>query len=86
MCASSDKLRKQVIKSKSEFLFHTYKQMEDKVNKVSIDRKRDCFTNKICFHKGDIKSTWKTGNLVPNKNKKPGKLRLSMLMGKILKQ
>ena len=67
MCASRDKLRKQTIKSKSEVLFDAYKQMKNEVNKVNIDLKRDYFTNKIASHEGDIKSTWKTINLVLNK-------------------
>ena len=70
MCASRDKLRKQAIKSKSEVLFDAYKQMRNKVNKVNIDLKRDYFTNKIASHEGDIKSTWKTINLVLNKKSK----------------
>ena len=82
ICASRDKLRKQAIKSKSEVLFDAYKQMRNKVNKVNIDLKRDYFTNKVASHEGDIKSTWKTINLVLNKNQKPRKLRPLMLMGK----
>ena len=70
MCASRDKLRKQAIRSKSEVLFDAYKQMRNKVNKVNIDLKRDYFTNKITFHEGDIKNTWKTINLVLNKKSK----------------
>ena len=85
MCASRDILRKQAIRSKSEVLFGAYKQMRNKVNKVNIDLKRDYFTNKITFHEGDIKNTWKTINLVLNKNQKPRKLRLLMLMGKNFK-
>ena len=70
MCTSSDKLRKQAIKSKSEVFFDAYKQMRNKVNKVNIDLKREYFTNKIASHEGDIKSTWKTINLVLNKKSK----------------
>ena len=44
--------------------------MRNKVNKVNIDLKRDYFTNKITFHEGDIKNTWKTINLVLNKKSK----------------
>ena len=70
MCVSRDKLRKQAIRSKSEVLFDAYKQMRNKVNKVNIDLKRDYFTNKITFHEGDIKNTWKTINLVLNTKSK----------------
>lgn len=69
-CTSSDKLRKQAIKSKSKVLFDAYKQMRNKVNKVNIDLKRDYLTNKIAFHEGDIKSTWKAIDLVLNKKSK----------------
>ena len=74
MCASRDKLSKQAIKSKSEVLFDAYKQMRNKINKVNTDLKRDYFTNKIASHEGDIKSIWKTINLVLDKNQKPLKL------------
>ena len=70
MFASRDKLRKQAIKSKSEVLFDAYKQMRNKVNKVNIALKRDYFTNKIASRVCDIKSTWKTINLILNKKSK----------------
>ena len=70
MCASRDKLRKQAIRSKSDILFDAYKQLRNNVNKVNIDLKRDYFTNKIASHEGDMKSTWKTINLVLNKKSK----------------
>ena len=70
MWTSRDKLRKQAIKSKSEVLFDTYKQMRNKVNKINIDLKRDYFTIKIASHEGDIKSTWKTINMILNKRSK----------------
>ena len=56
-----------------------------KVNKVNIDLKRDYFTNKIASHEGEIKSTWKTINLVLNKKSKTTQLQLMILMGKNIK-
>ena len=55
--------------------------MRNKVNKVNIGLKRDYFTNEITSHEGDIKSTWKTINLVLNQKSKPNHLQLLMLMG-----
>ena len=70
-----DKLRKQAIKSKSEVLCDANKQMRNKVNKVNIDLKRDYFTNKIASYEGNIKSTWKTINLVLNKKLKTTQIK-----------
>ena len=85
MCASRDKLRKQAIKSKSDVLFDAYKQMRNKVNKVNIDLKRDYFTNKIASREGDIKSTWKTIDLVLSKKSKTTQIATLDVDGKKIK-
>ena len=47
-----------------------YRQIRNKVKKLNTDLKREFFTNKIASHNGDLKSTWKTINMVLNKKSK----------------
>ena len=70
MSVARDKLKKQAVRSNSEILMQAHRQMRNKVNKLNIESKRKYFSNKIASHKGDLKNTWKTINLVLNKKSK----------------
>ena len=44
-----------------------YRNIRNQANKLNVELKRKCFTNKISSCEGDLKSTWKTINNVLNK-------------------
>ena len=56
--------------------------MHKKVNKRNTESKRKYFSNKIASHKGDLKNTWKTINLVLNKKSKTTKITSLYVHGK----
>ena len=70
MSAARDKLKKQAARSNSEIFMQAYRQMRNKVNKLNTESKREYFSNKIASHNGDLKNTWKTIDLVLNKQSK----------------
>ena len=70
MSVARDKLKKQAVRSNSEMLMQAHRQMRNKFNKLNIESKCKYFSNKITSHKGDLKNTWKTINLVLNKKSK----------------
>ena len=70
MSVARDKLKKQAVRSNSEIFMQAHRQMRNKVNKLNTESKRKYFSNKIASHKGDLKNTWKTINLVLNKTSK----------------
>ena len=73
MSVARDKLKKQAVRSNSEILMQAHRQMRNKVSKLNTESKRKYFSNKIASHKGDLKNTRKTINLVLNKIRKPRK-------------
>ena len=70
MSVARDKLKKQVVHSNSEILMQAHRQMRNKDNIRNTESKPKYFSNKSASHKRDLKNTWKTINLVLNKNVK----------------
>ena len=70
MCKARDKLKKQAIRSKSDVLMQSYRDIRNKVNKMNGELKREYFTHKIASCEGDLKKTWQTINNVLNKKSK----------------
>ena len=69
-----DRLKKQAIRFKLPMLMEAYKQMHNRINRKSIQLKRNYFAYKIALLKGDIKGTWKTINSVLNGKSKTTKI------------
>ena len=67
MCRSRDRLKKLAVSHKSDILMQAYRQMRNRVNKLNLNLKREFFANKIASYDGDLKTTWKTINQVPNR-------------------
>ena len=63
-------MKKQAIRSKSEILMQAYRNIRNQANKLNVELKRKCFTNKISSCEGDLKSTWKLINSVLTKKSK----------------
>ena len=70
MCKARDKLKKQAIRSKSDVLMQSYRDIRNKVNKMNGELKREYFTHKIASCESDLKKTWRTINNVLNKKSK----------------
>ena len=70
MCRSRDRLKKLAVSPKSDILMQAYRQMRNRVNKLSFNLKRKFFTNRIASYDGDLKNMWKTINQVLNMKSK----------------
>ena len=70
MCKARDKLKKQAIRSKSDVLMQSYRDIRNIVNKMNGELKREYFTHKIASCEGDLKKTWQTINNFLNKKSK----------------
>ena len=70
MFVARDKLKKQVFRSNSEISMEAYRQMRNIANKLNTESKRKYFSKKIASHKGDLKNTRKTINLILNRKSK----------------
>ena len=66
MSVARDKIKKQAVCSNSEILMQAHWEMLNKVNKLNTESKRKYFSKKNPSHKGDLKNTRKTSNLVLN--------------------
>ena len=84
MSVARDKLKKQAVRSNCEILMQAHRQMRNKVNKLNTESKRKYFSNKIASHKGDLKNTWKTINLVLNKKSKTTQITSFDVDGKLV--
>ena len=82
MCKTSDKLKKQAIRSKSELLMQAYRHIRNQVDKLNEKFKREYFTNKIASCEGDLTSTWKAINNVLNKKSKTTNISSLNIEGK----
>ena len=82
MCKARDNLKKRAIRTKSELLIKSYKQVRNQVNKLNEQLKREYFTHKIASCEGDLKNTWKTINNVLNKKSKTTNISSISIEGK----
>ena len=82
MCKARDRLKKQAIRSKSESLMQSYRQLRNQVNKLNGELKREYFTHKIASCEGDLKKTWQTINNVLNKKSKTTNIASLKIDGK----
>ena len=67
---SRDKLKKAAVKSKSQLLMSSYRQIRNKINKQNFELKRQYFSERLAQAKGNMKESWKTINQVVNKRSK----------------
>ena len=67
---SRDKLKKAAVKSKSQLLMSSYRQIRNKTNKQNFELKRQYFSERLAQAKGNMKESWKTINQVVNKRSK----------------
>ena len=67
---SRDKLKKAAVKSKSQLLMSSYRQVRNKINKQNFELKRQYFSERLAQAKGNMKESWKTINQVVNKRSK----------------
>ena len=67
MSATRNRIRKLVVKSKSQILMQAYRHIRNKVNKLNLDLKREFSTKKISTYASDVKGSWKVINQVLNK-------------------
>ncbi len=65
-----DRLKKAATRRKSALLMASYRQICNKVNSMSIQLKKQYFTDKICENQGNMKESWKTINELLNKRSK----------------
>ena len=82
MCKARDRLKRQAIRSKSESLMQSYRQLRNQVNKLNGELKREYFTHKIASCEGDLKKTWQTINNVLNKKSKTTNIASLKIDGK----
>ena len=67
---SRDWLKKAAVRGNSQLLFNSYRHVRNKVNKLNNELKRQCFSEKITLHQGNMKESWKIINKVLNKRSK----------------
>ena len=61
-----DKLKKFVVKSKSTYIFLSYKHVRNKVNALNRKLKNEYYTKQINENLGNTKQTWKIINEIVN--------------------
>ena len=69
-----DKLKKFAVKSKSTYLFSSYKHVRNKVNALNRKLKNEYYTKQINENLGNTKQTWKIVNEIVNKTSKTTKI------------
>ena len=65
-----DKLKKAAAKRKSQLLMDTYRQVRNKVNVLTIQLKKQYYTNEISACQGTMKESWRAINELLNKRYK----------------
>ena len=65
-----DWLKKAATKRKSPILMDSYRQVRNRVNTLTIQLKKEYYTNKISACEGNMKESWKTINKLLNKRSK----------------
>ena len=76
---SRDKLKKAAVKSKSQLLMSSYRQIRNKIKKQNFELKRQYFSERLAQAKGNMKESWKTINQVVNK--RPKSTNIDLLKG-----
>ena len=84
LSVTRDRLKKQAVSFKSDILMEAYRQTRNRVNKLNIELKREFFTKKIASQNGDLKSAWKTINMVLNKKSKTTQIATLEVDGSLL--
>ena len=69
-----DKLKKFAVKSKSTYIFLSYKHVRNKVNALNRKLKNEYYTKQINENLGNTKQTWKIINEIVNKTSKTTKI------------
>ena len=62
-----DRLKRSAVKNKSQNLMNSYKQCRNRVNALNKALKKQYFSNKIFYNKGNMKESWQTINQLLNK-------------------
>ena len=62
-----DRLKRSALKNKSQNLMNSYKQCKNRVNALNKALKKQYFSNKIFYNKGNMKESWQTINQLLNK-------------------
>ena len=65
-----DRLKRAAIKRESSILMDSYRQTRNRVNLLNKQPKKQHYSNKISFNKGNLKDSWKTINELLNKRSK----------------
>ena len=62
LAKTRDNLKTRAVKSNSKLLMESYKQIQNRLNNLNTQLKREHFSEKITQFQGDLKETWKTIN------------------------
>ena len=65
-----DRLKTAAVKRKSPIIIGSYRQVRNRVNMLNKLLKKQHYTDKISFNKGNLKDSWKTINELLNKRSK----------------
>ena len=86
LARTRDKLKVAAIKKNSSVLMATYRQVRNRVNNLNKRLKREYFSEKIAFDKGNLKATWKTLNLLSNKRSKTTNVESLTVEGEVINE
>ena len=84
MFKARDQIKHAAIKDQSEVLMSAYKQLRNKVIKLSKKGKREYFMNKIQASDGNLEETWATINKLVAKRSKTANLSSLSVDGNII--